>query len=538
MLQHSAKYMLLALVIPTAGCIGNLLGDDQGATQKVATLNPGTVTLHRLNSTEYNNTVRDLLNTLQTPGDSLPAESVTFGFDNIADALTVSDASVRIYQQAAESLAAEATNPNGVEYARLVTCDPNAIGSDTCAEQVAVNFAYYAWRHPVTQDDVTSILTAAKANASDFPSLVSNIVTYTLMAPDFLFRIELDPSDNPNAPHSLSDYELASRLSYFLWSSMPDDTLFAAADSNTLHLDSVLRAQTERLLADPRSEAFITNFMGQWLQLRALSTADPSPTVYPTWDETLRASMQIESYRFIRDFLTSDQPLPDMFTAKYTYINDRLAQHYGFTAPKSDSVVRVDIPSNNARGGVLTQGAWLTTLSHQDRSGVVARGKSIMGQLLCTPPPAPPPNVPALSNSDGFQGTQRQHLDKHVSQAACAACHNIMDPIGYAFEEFDGIGASRTQDNNFLVDTTGQYKSLPFSDARSLTQLVLNDSHFVPCTVSTLFTYAMGRGPTTNDTPALGDIQQAWLKQGQSLPQLIHLIVQSDSFRMRGSSTP
>ena len=534
MMQHAGKYLPLLLLWPTVGCVGNMQGDAYVTT--VTTPTPGTVTLHRLNRAEYNNTVRDLLNTAQTPGDGLPAESVTFGFDNIADALTVSDASVRIYQQAAESLAAEATNPNNPEYARLVTCDPNTLGQDACATQVATNFAYYAWRHRVTSADVSGILTAAKANASDFHGVVTNIVTYTLLAPDFLFRIELDPSNNPNTPHALSDYELAARLSYFLWSSMPDDALFAAADSNTLHQDDVLRTQTERMLADPKALAFITNFTGQWLQLRGLSAADPSPTVYPNWDETLRASMQIESYRFIKDFLTNDAPMTEMFTAKYTYINDRLAQHYGYLAPKSSAVVRFDLPAGSTRGGILTQGAWLTTLSHQDRSGVVARGKSVMGQLLCSPPPAPPPNVPPLSNASGFQGTQRQHLDAHVSQAACAACHNIMDPIGFAFEGFDGIGAARTQDNNFPVDTTGQYKGTPFVDAQSLTQLVLNDSHFVPCTVSTLFTYAVGRGPTASDTPLLNGIEQSWLKQGESLPQLIHLIVQSDAFRMRGGN--
>ena len=406
-MQLSWKHLPLLLITPSLGCIGNLMGDPAARGAAADANPPGTVTLHRLNSTEYNNTVRDLLNTTQTPADSMPAESVSFGFDSIADALTISDASMRIYQQAAENLAAEAADPNGAEYARLVTCDPNAVGQDACATQVATDFAYYAWRRPVTVDDVNDILQAAQATAANFPAVVSNIVTYTLLAPDFLFRVELDPSNDPNTPHALSDYELATRLSYFLWSSMPDDALFAVADSNTLHQSSVLRAQTERMLADPKAQAFVSNFAGQWLQLRSLAAAAPSPSVFPAWDEILRSSMQKESDRFIKDFLTSNAPLPELFTAKYTYINDRLALHYGYPTPQSNALVRYDLPADSPRGGILTQGAWLTARSHQDRSGIVARGKSVMGQLLCSPPPPPPPNVPALTDGTAFQGTQR-----------------------------------------------------------------------------------------------------------------------------------
>ncbi len=536
--------LAIGLWAAAAGCTSDSLpyhGSASGNASYAAnsSVNAGTVVLHALNRAEYNATVRDLLNTLQTPADNLPPDATAFGFDNIAASLTITDASARVYQAAAESLAAEAADPNGPEYARLVTCAPVASDKDDpCLNEVAANFAYYAWRRPVTADDVNDIVQAARANASDFPSAVSNVVSYALLAPDFLYRVELDPSAT-SGQHALNDYELASRLSYFLWSSMPDDALFAAADNGALHTDAELSAQVQRMLADPKAAGFVQNFAGQWLELRALAQASPSPTVYPAWNDTLRSAMLTESQRFFSDFLTNGAPLSEMFTAQYTYVNGQLAQFYGISAPTTPDATgfgKVTLPSSNLRAGILSQGAWLTTQSHSDRSGIVARGKFVLGQLLCDAPGAPPPGVPPLSSAAGFQGTQRQHLTEHATNATCAACHNVIDPIGFAFESFDGIGTQRTSDNNFPVDTTGTFDSKAFSGARDLVAGLVTDTRFNTCAVSTLFTYALGRSPNTSDQAALTGINTSWSAQGGTLPKLIELIVQSDAFRTRGGT--
>ena len=538
--------MLVGLCATAAGCTVDDLpyhgAASQGASYAAGGtgVNAGTVVLHALNKAEYNATVRDLLNTLQTPADNLPPDATAFGFDNIAASLTITDASARIYQAAAESLAAEAANPNGAEYARLVTCQPvESNKNDPCLDEVAANFAYYAWRRPVTADDVNDIVQAARANATDFPSAVANVVSYALLAPDFLYRIELDPNANVNVQHVLNDYELASRLSYFLWSSMPDDALFAAADNGTLHEDSVLTAQVERMLADPKAIGFVQNFAGQWLELRALAAASPSPTVYPAWSESLRSAMLAESQRFFKDFITSDVPLSQMLTAQYTYVNGQLAQFYGIPAPTTTDASgfgKVTLPDSSLRAGILGQGAWLTTQSHSDRSGIVSRGKFVLGQLLCDAPGAPPPGVPALGSAAGFAGTQRQHLTEHATNATCAACHNTIDPIGFAFESFDGIGTQRTLDNNFPVDTTGTFDNKAFSGARDLVAGVASDTRFNTCAVSTLFTYALGRSPNPSDQATLSGMNTTWTAQGGSLPKLIELIVLSDAFRTRGGT--
>ena len=536
--------LALGLGAAMAGCTADSLpyhGSANSNYSAQGSINAGTVVLHALNKAEYNATVRDLLNTLQTPADNLPPDATAFGFDNIAASLTITDASARVYQAAAESLGLEAADPNGAEYARLVTCEPVASDkNDACLNEVAAKFAYYAWRRPVTADDVNDIVQAARANATDFPSAVSNVVSYTLLAPDFLYRIEIDPNGGANGQHALNDYELASRLSYFLWSSMPDDKLFAAADNGNLHEDDVLTAQVQRMLADPKAIGFVENFAGQWLELRGLALAIPSPAIYPAWNESLRSAMLTESQRFFKDFITdSNTPLTQLLTAPYTYVNDQLANYYGIPSPTSPDATgfgKVTLPDSSLRAGLLTQGAWLTTQSHADRSGIVARGKFVLGQLLCDAPGAPPPNVPALSNAAGFAGTQRQHLDEHAANATCAACHNVIDPIGFAFESFDGIGTQRTLDNNLPVDTTGNFDNKAFSGARDLVAGLASDTRFNSCAVSTLFTYALGRSPNTTDQTTLASINTTWTANGGSLPKLIELIVLSDAFRTRGGT--
>ena len=521
---------------------GGGTGGTTGSSTQTATnpnaLAPGIITLHRLNRVEYNNTVHDLLNTQQTPANSLPADASSYGFDNIADALTVSDAEARVYQSAAESLANEATNPSGAEYSQLVTCSPTA-DANGCLLQSVTNFAYRAWRHPPAASDIAGVIESAQANAADFPTQLNSAVTAVLLAPDFLFRIELDPNADPTASHPLSDYELASRLSYFLWSSMPDAALFAAADGGTLHQPEVLVAQTHRMLADPKAAALADNFAGQWLELRQLANATPDPSIYPEWDETLRSAMLSESQAFFNAFVSPGAPaIPALLLADFTFINDRLADHYGYTRPNSSTVVRTPLPAGSPRGGVLTQGAWLASQAHPDRSGIVARGKFVLGQLLCASPPAPPPDVPALGNTVGFQGTQRDLLQAHVSNATCAACHNAMDPIGFAYEEFDGVGAQRTTDNGFPVDTTGTYISTGanFAGAASLGLMITADPRYVPCVVTNLFTYAMGRAPTGDDLTLINTLSQQLTASDSTFPTLIDLIVTSAAFRNRGTS--
>jgi hypothetical protein len=633
---------------------------------------PGRVTLHRLNNAEYNNTVHDLLGTSLRPADDFPSDDRGYGFDNVADSLSLSPLQIELYERAASALiedvfrvsipserqrseleiiggtagaaqgegwhfysngsaaipfeariagtyrlvARAGEDHAGADYARLaftipgltiapitvtaprtmpavysvdvtlpvgshaikvaftndfydtatsadrnlwidyvdvigpigatvsdtskrdriVTCDP-ASGTD-CVRQILRAFTRRAWRRPPTDEELGRLveLTAVARDAGD--DAVAGLklaLVAALVSPHFLFRVELDAEPGARDAHPLSGFELASRLSYFLWSSMPDDELLAAAEQGRLGTAALVRAQAEHMLADPRAEAMIDNFAGQWLFTRALADHAPDAATYPAYDAQLAAAMRAETRRFFRAFLFEDLPLDQLFTADFTYVNDRLAAHYGMRPPGTTELVRVSL-EGTPRRGLLTQGSILTVTSHPRRTSPVKRGKWLLDQLLCEPPPPPPPGVEGLPGEMGpVTGSVRDRLEQHRQNEVCAACHAQIDPLGFALEGFDGIGASRIDDNGYPVDTRGELPDgRAFDGPAELAALLAVDPRVYRCMTEKLYTYALGRRPDTRDARVhVDELAGELTAGGHRLRELVLAIVTHDAFLTR-----
>ncbi|HTM45671.1 MAG TPA: DUF1592 domain-containing protein [Polyangiaceae bacterium] len=496
---------------------------------------PGVVALRRLNRTQYNNTVRDLLGTTLTPADGFPADDLMYGFDNIGQALSVSTLLVDGYDSAARSLIDDLfARPTSAEYARFVVCDV-AAGGASCGAQILQAFAEKAWRRPVVPgelDAFTALLTSA-ATPDEGLRLAMQMV---LESPHFMFRVEIDPNPDVYEAHALNAYELASRLSYLMWNTMPDDGLFAAAQSGDLLTDAGLSTQLDRLLADSKASAFIDDMAGMWLHTRKLNSITRDATLFPSWDDDLRQSMQAETRAFFNEFFQNDLPVTQMVTANFTFANQRLATHYGLTGVTSTDVQKVDLTGNMQRMGLLTQGTFLTSTSRTTRTAPVLRGKWVLDQLLCSPPPPPPPNVQANLEAPNFEGlTLRQRLDLHKMQGAvCFSCHATMDPIGLGLENYDAIGAYRTADPDGAIDASGELPGTPpqpFSGGFQLAQLIGADPRFERCVTQQLMTYGLGMKPIAQWIDAIKG--NAAATGPVTFKSVLKALVASDAFRQR-----
>jgi len=416
---------------------------------------------------------------------------------------------------------------------KIVICDLNT-GVD-CVRQVIEKFGERAFRRPLSAAEIDRILPLvdlAKAQGQTVEVGVEIALRAMLTSPHFLFRPELDANPNATTSHALNDYELASRLSYFIWSSMPDAELFAAAREGKLQDPAQIEAQVERMLADPKSDALIDNFAGQWLFTRALDDHQPDYYAFPTWDEDLRAAMRQETKLFFREFLQNDLPIPEMLTADFSFINDRLATHYGLPSPGPD-FTKVTI-SDPERRGLLGQGSILTVTSFPTRTSPVKRGKWVMTQLLCAEPPAPPPGVEGLITEAMPTGTIRQRLEKHRENPICATCHVEMDNIGFGLEQFNGIGLFRADDNGFPVDSSGVLPGgKTFNGMLELSNILVDDPRFLHCVSEKMLTYALGRGIYPVDDVHLDHLVDGLTKKDQTFSDLIKLVATSEPFRMR-----
>lgn len=534
-----------------AGCVG-AIGQDDGSpvggpggqnpvppgTNPAGLRDPGSKTIHRLNRTEYDNTVRDLLNTSLTPSTDFPSDDHGYGYDNIADVLALSPLQLELYERASERLIDEAfSKPDMV--AKLIPCK---LEEESCATTAINAFATRAFRRPVSAEDTSKLLafvTLAKGEGQTTLEGVKLAMRATLVSPHFLFRIELDPDPTDPKPHQLNDYELASRLSYFLWSSMPDRALFDSAASGKLHEPEELKAQAMRMLADPRSNALVSNFAGQWLHTRDLDEYTVEAKVYPGFDDTLRKSMKKETELFFAEFLRGDLDMKGFLTADFTFVDSRLATHYGISAP-STPWSRITMDASKRRG-LLGLGGILTMTSMPNRTSPVKRGRWVLEQMLCTPPPPPPPGVEGLKPEETVMGTLRQRMEAHRKQPICASCHNMMDPIGFGLENFDGIGKWRDEEVGIKIDASGK---LPitgesFTGPTQLASLLAEDARVGRCITQHLFTYALGRGPTSTDEIYLDEITGNTKSAGNRMKDLIVQIVTSEPFRLRrGSNAP
>ena len=420
---------------------------------------------------------------------------------------------------------------------KILICDPAS--GNACIDKIVTALARRAYRRPVTRPEVASLLrfvALAKSEGQSVEQGIQLAIEAMLVSPHFLFRIERDPDPaDPAKVHKLSDFELASRLSYFLWSSMPDDELLGLAETGKLRAPGILETQVKRMLADTHASAFADNFAGQWLEIRNLDSVKPDPQKFPEWGPELRDAMKTETRMFFESVLRENRPLSDFLNARYTFLNELLAKHYGIEGVTGSDFRRVEL-TGNQRGGLLSQASVLTVSSYPTRTSVVIRGKYVLNNILGTPPPPPPPDVPALDEASvGTSASLRQQMEKHRSNAVCASCHNKMDVLGFGLENYDGTGKWRTVDGKFPVDSSG---TLPggksFNGPAEMRTLLTEDlTDFSRCMTEKLMTYALGRGLERYDKRTVDEIDHKLAASGYPFQSMLFEIVNSLPFQSR-----
>ena len=412
---------------------------------------------------------------------------------------------------------------------------------ETARKQLA-EFASRAYRRPVTSDEIDRLVAFVEAvmkEEGNYSEAMQVAATAVLVSPHFLYRWELDGGvAGEDGQRLLNDYELASRLSYFLWSSMPDEELMAVAEQGLLSKAEMLEAQVRRMLEDGKSSALVENFAGQWLQVRQLDLS-PDPNLFPEFDEELRRAMQRETELFVGYIMRENRSLLDLLNADFTFLNERLARHYGIEGVKGDEFRRVELKPEHHRGGILTHASILALTSNPTRTSPVNRGKWILEQILGAPPPPPPPNVPELpeGNSVDLQASLRKRMEQHRDNPDCSSCHDKMDPLGFAFENFDAIGAWRDKDGGFDIDSSGTMPDgRPFQGPDDLKRILQRDEGFAQTVTEKMLTYALGRGLEFYDQCTVEAILAELKKNDYKLSQLVLEIVRSAPFQRRSTA--
>jgi len=437
-------------------------------------------------------------------------------------------------------------NPTGVSQtpsrARVFVCQPKSASDELpCAKTILSALARKAYRRPITNADLDAPIqfySAARA-LGDFDTAIRDALPTILASPKFLYRAERSPAGlAPGSIHAIGDVELASRLSFFLIGRAPDDELLTAAERGTLTTPTVLEAQVRRLLADPRSESLVTSFAFQWLKMRALEEIDPDPIIFPNFDDSLRAAFRREMELFVDSILRKDRPVLELLTANHTFVNERLALHYGIPDVRGDRFRRVTLTDAN-RWGLLGKGAVLLTTSYANRTAPVLRGAWILENLLGTPPSPPPPDVEAFQeNKDGEkQRSVREIMEQHRAKPSCNACHGVMDPLGFSLENFDAIGEWRAEDRyaGTAIDASGKLVdgTAVNSPADLRVALTRRPEQFVQTLTERLMTYALGRTVDYYDMPAVRKIVREAARDQYRFSSIVMGIVRSDAFRMR-----
>ena len=427
---------------------------------------------------------------------------------------------------------------------RILTCKPaNAADELTCARKILSTLTRRAYRRPSTDADVQRLMPFYTAGKSEggFDRGIQKALERVLVSPQFMFRIETVPANvAAGSTYRISDVELASRLSFFIWSSIPDDELLDAAIAGRLKNAATLDQQVRRMLDDPRSDAMVTNFAAQWLYLRDIESKNPDEILFPNWDETLRDSFRRETELFLNSILRENRSVLDLLTANYTFVNERLAKHYGIPNVSGSFFRRVTLPEGSPRGGLLGQGSILTLTSYANRTSPVLRGKWVLENLLAAPPPPPPPNVPALKTEGPEPGqmlTMRDAMVQHRANPVCASCHARMDPIGFSMENFDAIGKWRERDSGNRIDASGALADgTKFDGVMGLKKLLLDRSgEFVSAVAEKLLMYAASRNLQYYDAPAVREIVRAAAPSKYTFSSLVLGVVKSVPFQMRYS---
>jgi hypothetical protein len=491
-------------------------------------LDPGRVALRRLNRAEYDNTVRDLLGTGLRPAQGFAVDPAALGFDNNGDVQAVGAIQLEHYENAAQALADEVLAGGAArlaQVARVPACDPAREGR-ACVARLVSGFARRAWRRPPAADEIGRVMAVAdgeQRRGGDGLAQLRLAVAVVLTSPHFLFRAEPDP--RPGAVRALDDHEVASRLSYLIYASMPDDPLFAAADAGKLRTPAEVRAQAARMLADPRGAAFVASFAGQWLELAGLEDHDVDPALFGrSFDRALATAMKSETLGLFAEFVRGDRPAQELLSAPSMVADARLAQHYGAPAGAPP------------RRGLLTHASVLTATSAANGTNPVARGQWVLSRLFCAPPPPPPPDIPDLPDATPTGKTLRDRLEAHRTNPVCAACHRLFDPIGLGLENYDAIGRWRAMDAGEVIDASGELiDGTRFAGPAELIAALARDPRLSACVAEQLFIYALGRAPAAApaDAANLARLQAGAGGAAAGVRSLISTLVESDVFRMR-----
>jgi mono/diheme cytochrome c family protein len=524
----------------------HFIGGELAKLDCTGEINPGRVTARRLNRAEYNNTIRDLVGIDFNPAADFPIDEVGYGFDNIGDVLSLPPILLEKYLSAAEQIATNAIVVGPVDepppplpetHQRIMICQPEGGNTTDCAKVILRNFAERAYRRPVTEAEVDRLVRfvdLVQSKKGSFEEGIQLAVQAVLVSPHFLYRWELDSSgEEAGIIQPLDDYSLASRLSYFLWSSMPDEELFSLARQGTLRDPAVLEAQAKRMLQSSKARALVDNFAGQWLQIRNLDNVAPDPNLFPEFDDALRRAMKAETELFFEAILKEDRSIIEFLTADFTFVNERLAKHYGIEDVKGDQFQRVNLDQKTQRGGILTQASILTLTSHSTRTSPVNRGKWILEQILGAPPPPPPPDAGELEETEEAitSGSLRQRFEQHRSKAECATCHSKLDPLGFAFEHFDAIGAWRDLDGQFPIDPSGVLPTgESFEGPEGLKAILASQETFIQTVSEKMLTFALGRGLEYYDKCTVDDLGDALKRNDYRFSVLVTEIVRSAPF--------
>jgi hypothetical protein len=522
-----------------SGSAGSTAGGGGSGQPTPLTLDSGRTTIRRLNRTEFSLTVQDLLGTSTSFNDKLPEDATSEGFDTIGQYLTFSPLHAESMEAAATSLIDElfALPSTDARRTKVLPCTLRSGSEATCARQVLTTFTRRAYRRPATTaeiDGLMALIDKVRMGGTYEEGLKAALIA-VILSPHFLYKEETSVGlGTATQAKPLNSFELATRLSYFLWSTMPDDALSASADAGKLATDmSELSTQIERMLSHSKAAALTTNFATQWLTVYRLDTVAPDTDVYPSYDDALRVAAQKETTTFFSHLISDNLPLATLVNADFTYANARLGKHYGLSVT-GDALVRVSL-TGTPRAGLLTQTSFLMGNAHPHRSSPVKRGDWILERFLCAATPPPPPNVviPDLPPANaGISG--RKFLEDHRKNPACAPCHNTIDPIGLGVENFDAIGAYRTTDSGVAVDASGTYLgTTPFNGAIELAQLIAQDARFPMCVTKHLLTYSVGRpfssGAALTYAKALAE--HAVVGQQATWRQWIAMIAASEALR-------
>jgi hypothetical protein len=438
----------------------------------------------------------------------------------------------------------DASGPGNSPSRRLIfSCYPSdSTEEDRCARTILSTLIRRAYRRPIDENDLRTPMQFYRETKDQegFEAGIEMALRAILVNPHFLFRIEKTPTDiPPDTAYPLSQIDLASRLSFFLWSSLPSDELLEKAVRGDLRNPDVLEKQVRNMLADRRSDSMVNNFAVQWLYLRNLNKARPDARLFPDYDDNLRQAMRRETDLFLLSIVREDQSILDLLRADYTFVNERLAKHYDIPNIYGSRFRRISLDRNETRGGLLSHGSILTVTSYPNRTSPVVRGKWILENILGIPPKPPPPDVPELKENSDTQEflTVRERLAEHRQNRSCARCHNLMDPVGFALENYDAIGRWRTVDDGIEIDASGSLlDGSRFDGANELQQALLNRPElFVRTVTEKLLTYALGRGLEYYDAPAIRKIVNDARRENYRFSALILGIVKSTPFQMRKS---